>query len=76
MRRILTAVTLSAALAVGACASGPPSEESYGSQERKLADDCRERGGILTPSGAMTGRPQVDNVCRISGPTRGVGRDR
>ena len=66
MRSLFT-VTLLAALAVGACASGPPSEDSYGAEERRLADDCRERGGVLTPSGAMTGRPQVDNVCRISG---------
>jgi hypothetical protein len=33
----------------------------------RLQSQCEARGGILVPSGANTGRPQLDQVCRISG---------
>ncbi|RZJ04774.1 MAG: hypothetical protein EON89_06300 [Brevundimonas sp.] len=76
MRGILTTLSLSAALAVGACASGAPAEGSYLSRDQKLAEDCRARGGILAPSGQTTGRPEVDSICRISGPAPRAGADR
>ena len=69
MRRSALLVAFAAAsLTAGltACASGAP-QESYTSRTDKLADDCRARGGILAPTGAQTGRPETDNVCRING---------
>lgn len=53
-------------LTLGACATGktyPTYQEEYD----KLNAECVARGGILTPSGAMSGRPQTDNVCKIIG---------
>ncbi len=60
------AVLIVSGLVLTGCA-GLPSNSGPGEFER-LADDCRERGGILVNSGrASTGRPQVDNVCEIRG---------
>jgi hypothetical protein len=61
---VLAATSLSAGLT--ACAGGPP-QESYMSRTETLAEDCRARGGILAASGAQTGRPETDNVCKING---------
>ncbi|WP_374516272.1 hypothetical protein [Brevundimonas sp.] len=56
-----------AALVLSACAGGPPLE-STAERLSELERNCRERGGVLVPSGApITGRPEVDNVCRITG---------
>lgn len=66
MRAVLVLAALVAPLALGACATGktyPTYQEEYD----KLNADCVERGGILTPSGASTGRPQTDNICKITG---------
>ena len=55
------------AVALSACASGAPLE-TLAERRADLAQDCRERGGILVPSGGpLTGRPEVDNHCRITG---------
>ena len=67
MRNILTPLVLATALAVTACATGAPSEGSYVAQERRLAEECQARGGILSPSGQLTGRPETENVCKITG---------
>lgn len=67
MRAVLVLVALVAPLALGACATGktfPTYQEEYD----KLNADCTARGGILTTSGATTGRPQTDNICKIIGP--------
>lgn len=48
------------------CAGGPP-QESYMSGTDRLAGNCRARGGVLAATGVQTGRPETDNVCRISG---------
>ena len=61
---VLAAACLTTSLS--ACASGRP-QESYTSRTDKLAEDCRARGGILAPSGGQTGRPETDNVCKITG---------
>jgi hypothetical protein len=54
-------------LVLSACAGGPPLE-STAERLSALEQSCRERGGVLVPSGApLTGRPEVDNVCRITG---------
>lgn len=39
----------------------------YAEELRQLAADCEARGGILAPTNQQSGRPQTDNVCRITG---------
>lgn len=53
-------------LALSACAStsGP---STYAQELQQLSDGCEARGGILVPTGQQSGRPQNDNVCRITG---------
>ena len=53
-----------------------PREGGYSAFDTAQAS-CRERGGILTPTGRFSGRPQTDYACTITGnvSTRsGVGR--
>jgi hypothetical protein len=70
--RSLAALVLIAPLA--ACAGGPASGERYVDKLDSLAADCRDRGGILSPSGAQTGDPARDNVCKINGEPARAGR--
>lgn len=63
---LVALAALAAPLALGACATGktyPTYQEEYD----KLNAECVARGGILSPTGAQTGRPQTDNVCKITG---------
>jgi len=63
-------VLIVSALALSACAGGPPPESSA-DEFAQLSADCRARGGILVASGRpLEGRPAVDNVCQIRGATR------
>ena len=32
----------------------------------RLSADCEARGGVLSPTGSQSGRPQLDNVCKIT----------
>ncbi|HEY0102407.1 MAG TPA: hypothetical protein VGB60_02965 [Brevundimonas sp.] len=67
--RILT-LAAPAALILALSACGPtmgPRAGSYQSELDRLTEDCRQRGGILAPTGQQSGRPQNDNVCRITG---------
>lgn len=57
---------LSALGALGACATDRPLP-TYQQELDRLNADCIARGGILAPTGAQTGRPQTDNVCKITG---------
>ena len=66
MRVALVLAALAAPLALGACATGQ-TYPTYQQDYDKLSAECTARGGILTPSGAQTGRPQTDNVCKITG---------
>lgn len=66
MRIVLLAAPAALMLTLAACAA-TGGTNPHASEVERLAADCRARGGILTPSGENTGRPQVDNVCRISG---------
>lgn len=52
-------------LAVSACASGGPRtpDKTYA----RLSAECEARGGVLAPTGRVTGREALDNVCRITG---------
>ncbi|OGN43369.1 MAG: hypothetical protein A2623_13295 [Caulobacterales bacterium RIFCSPHIGHO2_01_FULL_70_19] len=60
-------VLSAAAVTLSACAGGPPLETTA-ERLSALEQSCRERGGVLVSSGAPpTGRPEVDNVCRITG---------
>ncbi len=64
----LLAILAPAALLAGCAADG--ALNSYDADLRRLSDDCVARGGVLSPTGATTGRPETDNVCRIVGATR------
>ncbi len=66
MRVVLFAVPAVAALALSACASGM-GETRYETEYQRLAADCTARGGILSPTGEQSGRPQLDNVCKVTG---------
>ena len=63
--RTLALIALQAALAatVAGCAGGP---NTTATEDQRLRSQCEARGGILVPSGANTGRPQIDQVCRIN----------
>lgn len=63
--RLLAALAVISTLA--ACAGGPASGERYANELDALAQDCRDRGGILSPTGGQTGDPARDNVCKING---------
>ena len=74
MRAAAILAAVIAPLALSACATGR-TLPTYQQEYDKLDAECTARGGILTPSGAQTGRPQTDNICKINGPaTRIPGR--
>ncbi len=66
MRPLILAVPATLLLALAACAptTGP---SHYADELRQLSEGCEARGGILVPTGQQSGRPQNDNVCRITG---------
>lgn len=66
MRIVLVAAPAALALALSACASGM-GETRYETEYQRLAADCTARGGVLSPTGSQSGRPQLDNVCKITG---------
>ena len=65
--RVLMILLATAAMAGCASTAGMDRAESYQGQYSRLNADCTERGGSLVSSGQQTGRPQTDNVCKISG---------
>ena len=64
--RIVHFAAPAALLMLSACASGM-GESRYQSDFERLSADCEARGGILSPTGQQSGRPQLDNVCKITG---------
>ncbi|MBF0664124.1 MAG: hypothetical protein IR159_01025 [Brevundimonas sp.] len=64
MRVVLFAVPAVLALSACASATGP---SHYETELQRLAADCEARGGILSPTGQQSGRPQLDNVCKVTG---------
>ena len=57
-----------AAILLGLAACAPTTGTShYADELKELSDTCQARGGILSPTGQQSGRPQIDNVCRITG---------
>lgn len=69
MRVLSFAAPAALLLALAACAPtmGP---SRYADELRQLSDSCEARGGILTPTGQQSGRPEIDNVCRINDASR------
>jgi len=63
---LLLAAALTAPLILAGCATGP-GQPTYQEEMTKLDAECVARGGILTPSGMQTGRPQTDYLCKITG---------
>ena len=66
MRPLILAAPAALLLALAACASTSGSS-TYADELKQLSDSCEARGGILSPTGQQSGRPQNDNVCRITG---------
>ncbi len=66
MRPLILAAPAVLLLALAACASTSGSG-TYAQELKQLSDSCEARGGILSPTGQQSGRPQNDNVCRITG---------
>ncbi len=66
MRPLILVAPAALLLALAACASTAGSG-SYAQELKQLSDSCEARGGILSPTGQQSGRPQNDNVCRITG---------
>ena len=59
------AVVLSAVVAgLAACASMGDTND-YQSEVDRLDADCRAKGGILQPSGAVTANPGAEHVCVV-----------
>jgi len=66
MRTLIAFAAVALVLALTACATTTTGDR-YNDELRRLSDDCAARGGILSPTGQQSGRPQTDNVCRITG---------
>lgn len=74
MRLSYPLCALGGALALAGCSSTGTNQ--YQADFDRLEADCRAREGILVPTGKMSGRPQVDNACRITGgPSDRIQRD-
>ncbi|MET4683931.1 hypothetical protein [Brevundimonas faecalis] len=67
MRVLILAAALVTPLALGACAGSGKPLPTYQQEMDQLDADCVARGGILSPTGAQTGRPQTEYVCKIAG---------
>lgn len=65
MRIVLFAAPAALAVTLSACASGM-GESHYQTELARLSADCEARGGVLAPTGGQSGRPQLDNVCKIT----------
>lgn len=66
MRPLIVAAPAVLLFALSACAPTMGGNR-YDSELRRLSDQCEARGGILTPTGQQTGRPQTDYACQITG---------
>lgn len=66
MRVLAFAVPALLLLAIAGCAPTMGGDR-YTGELRALTDQCSARGGILSPTGEQTGRPQTDYICKITG---------
>lgn len=64
--RVLTFAPALLLLAAAACAPTTGGDR-YANELQRLTEQCSARGGILSPIGGQSGRPQTDNVCKING---------
>lgn len=64
--RILPFIVPAVLLAATACAPTAGADR-YNTDLERLTAECTARGGILAPTGQQTGRPQTDNICKITG---------
>ncbi|MGZ9101106.1 MAG: hypothetical protein ACXW3O_15515 [Brevundimonas sp.] len=64
--RVLTLAPALLLLVAAGCAP-TTGVDRYSSELQRLTEDCSARGGILSPTGKQSGRPQTDNVCKITG---------
>ena len=63
-----------ALLLLAACATTPREDGGYSGDLARLNADCVARGGILSPTGGITGRAATDNVCEIRSEPGRAGR--
>lgn len=66
MRPLILAIP--ALLLLSACAGMGASNDPDGMQA--LSESCAQRGGVLVPTGADTGRPSTEFACSITGSTQ------
>lgn len=69
-RSCLPCLIVALALTTAACMTPTGPRSTYTAELDRLTADCAERGGILSPLGATTGRPATDYVCEIRGASR------
>lgn len=70
LRPVPTIALAAAAAGLAACANGPPRAGPTATELEELQAACEARGGVLVPSGAATGRPALDEVCKIPDASR------
>ncbi len=66
MRVLTFALPTLLLMAVAGCAPTTGGDH-YTNELQRLTEQCSARGGILSPTGEQSGRPQTDNVCKITG---------
>lgn len=66
-RILLSTLLVGAALTTAACAGSGTPQPNYAQELERLTTDCAERGGLLAPTGATTGRAPTDYQCEIRG---------
>jgi hypothetical protein len=69
-RTALSILSLIGAAALSACATTDAPPTGYTADLDRLNADCRARGGILTSTGATTGRAETENACLINNSSR------
>lgn len=65
MRAVLVSLLMTAPLLTACASTGQ--KNSYQVDMDRLEASCTERGGILTPTGLQSGRPETEYACRITG---------
>ncbi len=65
MRKIFIAALLPATLLAACASDNRPSAST--AELNQLRADCEARGGMLRPTGRISGAPALDNPCIIRG---------
>jgi hypothetical protein len=69
-----TPLALIALLTLGACATGTVGDSQYQRELTALEQSCRDRGGVLVSTGAISGHPGTEFACHINGPATRIDR--